>query len=154
GIFYNPHQVAGLVPEAHWFLALWAIGGIVALFGALTFAELGGSLPDAGGWYVYLRTAFNPFIAFLFACVVLFVISTAAIAVMVKICVINMEGLVRGVGPPDSTSAQVAGAVVIVLVTLVTMLGVKAGAGFQNLCMVIKVAAIVAMIVGAWAISA
>lgn len=154
GIFYNPRQVAELVPEEHWFLALWAVGGIVALFGALTFAELGASLPEAGGWYVYLRTAFGPFLAFLFACVVLFVISTGAIAVMARICTDNLHGIVPGIGPSESGSARAAGALVICLVTLVTMLGVKAGAGFQNACMVIKVAAILALVAGAWAITA
>ncbi len=153
GIFYNPRQVAELVPDPHWFLALWAVGGIVALFGALTFAELGASLPEAGGWYVYLRTAFGPFLAFLFACVVLFVISTGAIAVMAEICTANLHGIVPGIGDPGSASAKIAGAIVIALVTLVTMFGVKAGATFQNLCMLIKVAAILALIVGAWAIS-
>jgi APA family basic amino acid/polyamine antiporter len=150
GIFYNPRQVAELVPDPHWFLALWIVGGIVALFGALTFAELGASLPEAGGWYVYLRTAFGPFLAFLFACVVLFVISTGAIAVMAKICTDNLHGIVPGIGPPESDAARVAGALIIAGVTLVTMLGVKAGAGFQNACMVIKVAAILALIIAAW----
>jgi APA family basic amino acid/polyamine antiporter len=154
GIFFNPRQVAALVPDPHWFLALWLVGGIVALFGALTFAELGASLPEAGGWYVFLRTAFGPFLAFLFACVVLFVISTGAIAVMAEICIANLHGIVPGIGPPGSFSARVAGAIVIALVTLVTMMGVKAGAGFQNLCMLIKVAAILALIAGACVIAA
>jgi APA family basic amino acid/polyamine antiporter len=153
GIFYNPRQVAELVPDPQWFLALWIVGGIVALFGALTFAELGASLPEAGGWYVYLRTAFGPFLAFLFACVVLFVISTGAIAVMTKICIDNLHGTVPGIGPPGSDSARIAGALLIALVTLVTMLGVKAGAGFQNACMAVKIAAILALIFGAWAIT-
>lgn len=151
GIFFNARAVAELVPDATWFLALWGVGGIVALFGALTFAELGPSLPEAGGWYVFLRAAFGPFTAFLFACVVLFVISTGAIAVMASICVANLHGIVPGIGAPGSASSMLAGAILIVAVTGVTMLGVKAGATFQNACMVIKIAAIVVLVAAAWA---
>ncbi len=150
GIFFNAQQVAALVPDPTWFLTLWAIGGLVALLGALTFAELGASLPHAGGWYVFLRTAFGPFPAFLFACVVLFVVSTGAIAVMASFCVEQLAGLVPGISQAPSTSANVAGVVVIVGVTCISMLGVKVGATFQNACMLIKLTAIFALVVAAW----
>ena len=43
-----------------WVLAAWLAGGVVALAGALTFAELGTLFPRAGGHYVYLREAYHP----------------------------------------------------------------------------------------------
>lgn len=152
GIFFNPRAIAELVPDPRWFLGVWALGGLVALFGALTFAELGGSFPEHGGWYVFLRSAFGPFTAFLFACVVMFVISTGAIAVMVSICTANCAGIVPGVGPPGSASASATGAAIIVVVTAITLLGVKASASFQNLCMLIKIAAIAALVIGAFCV--
>lgn len=140
GIFYTPHLVAQSVPRPVPFLAMWAIGGLIALNGALTFAELGGTFPKAGGWYVFLREAFGPFVAFLFAWVVLFAISTGAIAVMVHVFVINLPGL--------SSSGQFAvGAATILVVTALAMLGAKAGATVQNGCMLVKLSAIAAMAV-------
>lgn len=150
GIFYNPAQVARFVPDPAWFLAMWAIGGAIALCGAQTFAELGGSFPKAGGWYVFLREAFGPFLAFLFAWIVLGVVSTGAIAVMVQIGVENLAGIVPGIGAPGSASSKVAGALVIALVTGLTMLGAKAGATLQNVCMIAKLVAIGALVVAAW----
>jgi APA family basic amino acid/polyamine antiporter len=140
GIFYTPHAVAESVPRPGPFLAMWAIGGLIALNGALTFAELGGTFPKAGGWYVFLREAFGPFIAFLFAWVVLFTISTGAIAVMVHVFVANLPGLAAPAG-------FAVGAATIVVVTGLAMLGAKAGATVQNLCMLVKLSAIAAMAV-------
>src|SRR5262249_24124186 len=59
GIFFTPQSVAKLLPASGPFFSLWALGGMLALAGALTFAELAASFPQAGGWYVYLREAFG-----------------------------------------------------------------------------------------------
>jgi APA family basic amino acid/polyamine antiporter len=149
GIFYTPHRVAAAVPDTSMFLMLWLVGGLAALAGALTFAELGGTFPREGGWYVFLREAFGPFASFLFAWVVLGVVSTGAIAVMVQIGVANLADLVPAIGAPDSPRSKVAGGLVIAAITALAMGGVKLGALFSNACMVIKLAAIAAMVVGA-----
>ena len=75
GIFFTPQRVAALAGDPRAFLLLWVVGGIVALAGSFTFAELAGSFPREGGWFVYLKEAFGPFPAFLFAWIVLFVVS-------------------------------------------------------------------------------
>ncbi len=138
GIFFTPRQVAQSVPNPTAFLAMWAIGGLIALNGALTFAELGATFPRAGGWYVFLREAFGPFVAYLFAWVVLCVISTGAVAVMARVLVDNLPGL--------SQAARLGvGAAAIVAVTGIAMLGAKAGATLQNVCMLVKLTAIAAM---------
>ena len=59
GIFFKPHEIAEFVPQSGPMIALWVFAGLVALAGALTFAELGGSFPRTGGWYVFLREAFG-----------------------------------------------------------------------------------------------
>ncbi|MCY2961205.1 MAG: amino acid permease [Planctomycetota bacterium] len=150
GIFYNPSRIAAAVPDPGWYLALWVFGAIVAVHAALVFAELGAAFPKAGGWYVFLREAFGPFPAFLFAFVVLGVVATGASAVMMQICVQNLAGLVPGVGPPDTVSGRVAGAGILVAVTALALLGVKAGALLQNACTLVKLAAIAALAAGAW----
>ncbi|MEO6211805.1 MAG: amino acid permease, partial [Gemmatimonadaceae bacterium] len=66
GIFFTPAQVARTLPTGGWVLAIWMIGGFIALAGALTFAELGAMLPDAGGPFVYIRRAFGERAAFVY----------------------------------------------------------------------------------------
>jgi len=58
GIFLTPSIVARALPSPLWILGVWMAGGITALCGALTFAELGSMMPRAGGVYVFLTVAF------------------------------------------------------------------------------------------------
>ncbi|MGW8265088.1 MAG: amino acid permease, partial [Longimicrobiales bacterium] len=55
GIFINPYIVAQRLDSPAWVLAAWVAGGVIAMAGALTFAELGVVYPKAGGHYAYLR---------------------------------------------------------------------------------------------------
>ena len=61
GIFFTPAQVAALAPEPWAYLGLWILGAAVALCGAATFAELGGTFPRQGGWFEFLREIYGPF---------------------------------------------------------------------------------------------
>ena len=65
GILFTPPQVAALVPNPTLFLAIWAVGGALALAGAMAYAELATVRPKAGGEYVYLDAAFGRLAAFL-----------------------------------------------------------------------------------------
>jgi basic amino acid/polyamine antiporter, APA family len=65
GILFTPPQVAASVPHPWWFLATWIAGGLLALAGAMAYAELAALRPRAGGEYVYLRAAFGRLTAFL-----------------------------------------------------------------------------------------
>lgn len=64
GIFIAPGVVAAQLDHPVTFLLLWLIGGLSALFGALSVAELGAMMPRAGGDYPYLRLAYGPGFAF------------------------------------------------------------------------------------------
>ncbi len=64
GILRTPGMVAAELGDAGLILAVWVLGGVYALFGTLAVAELGTMLPQAGGWYVYARRAFGPYIGF------------------------------------------------------------------------------------------
>jgi APA family basic amino acid/polyamine antiporter len=176
GIFFTPSTVAARAPDPTAFLVLWAAGCGIAMIGALTFAELGATFPRDGGWYVFLREAWGPFVAFLFAWVVLFVVSTGATAVMMSFFTDVMRDLLRSgpsnadaaagsavasgaaaqatslIGLPGSASCVALGAAVIVLMTALTMCGVKIGATFQSVCMIVKLAAIAAMVFAGFAL--
>ena len=146
GVFFNPGQVAGLLPHPPAFLAAWLVGGLIALCGAFTFAELGATFPRAGGWFVYLRECHGPLVAFLFAWVVLFVVSTAALAVMADFCLSMLEELAPWVGAAGSPTRAAGSACLLGAVTALALGGAKLGATFQNACMLLKIGACLALL--------
>ena len=80
GIFFTPAETARALPSAGLVFLVWAVGGVVALAGALTYAELGAMMPDAGGAYVYIREGFGRLPAFLYGWMALLSIGTGALA--------------------------------------------------------------------------
>lgn len=82
GIFRAPGEVVQAVPNATLILVVWALGGIIALTGALTLSELGGMFPQAGGVYVFLKEAYGDLAGFLYGWVILLVINTGALAAL------------------------------------------------------------------------
>ena len=68
------------LPDPLLQLGAWVVAALFSLAGALTIAELGAAMPEAGGLYVYLRRAFGPFWGFLYGWSLFAVIQTAAIA--------------------------------------------------------------------------
>ena len=154
GIFFNPSSVAALVPHTGAYLGLWALGGVLALSGALTFAELAASFPHSGGWFVFLREAFGPFPAFLFAWVVLLVISTGACAVIADFSAKQFILLFWSGGDAPSWAPKAIGLVMLLSLTAVAMSGTKNGARFQNVCMALKLIAVLALTVAGLSIAA
>ncbi len=148
GIFFAPQTAARLIPETLPFLLLWIGGGVIAMCGALTFAEWGGSLPKAGGWFVFLAAAFGPFLAFLFAWVILGVVSTGALAVIAAFGASQIAELGIGIGPSGTTSHLLVAAAFILSLTAIVLGGIKLGATVQNVCMLTKLIAILALAVG------
>jgi APA family basic amino acid/polyamine antiporter len=159
GIFFTPSQVATLVPEPLPFFGAWGLGCVVALCGAFTFAEWAATFPHAGGSFVYLREVFGKPIAFLLAWVVLLVISTGAISVMTGFgasMIGDALALPEGsqswrawaqIGPQGSVSHTLVAGAIIVGLTLIALGGAKAGATFQNACMVIKLVLVLVLVV-------
>src|SRR5271157_5838211 len=67
GIFLVPAEMMQAVGSARIVYLAWLVGGLLSFFGALTYAELGAMKPQAGGEYVYVRDAYGPLPAFLYA---------------------------------------------------------------------------------------
>jgi APA family basic amino acid/polyamine antiporter len=141
GIFMNPHVVAGSVHTPALMLAAWAVGGAVALAGALVYAELASRLPEVGGQYAYLREAFHPSVAFLYGWVLLLVVQTGGMA---AVAVTFSSYFLELTHAPvhDWTVAALA----LALLTLINCLGVRAGGTLQSVLMVLKIGAIVALV--------
>src|SRR6188472_4648335 len=80
GIFIVSADITRNVGSAGWLVAVWLITGFMTLTAALSYGELSGMFPKAGGQYVYLKESYNPLIAFLYGWSFFAVIQTATIA--------------------------------------------------------------------------
>src|SRR5438046_3321973 len=66
GIFLVPTRMIQRVGSVEMVFVVWVVGGLLSLFGALTYAELAAAMPEAGGEYVYLREAYGPLWSFIY----------------------------------------------------------------------------------------
>lgn len=146
GIFANPHEVALEVSTPALILGAWVVGGVVALLGALVYAELSARRPEVGGQYAYLREAYHPSVAFLYGWALLLVTQTGGMAAVAVIFGRFFRSL-TGVAWPEWTIALAA----ISALTVINCFGVRAGSGVQSVLMVLKIGAVLALIAsGLW----
>ena len=80
GIFIVSADIARTVGSPGYLLLVWLITGAITITAALSYGELAGMLPHAGGQYVYLREAYNPLMGFLYGWTLFLVIQTGTIA--------------------------------------------------------------------------
>lgn len=138
GIFFTPGQVAQLAGSANAALGLWALGGLIAALGALTFAELSRAYPRAGGQYDVLRDAWGPLAAFLYVFCNLTAIQGGSIAIIAWYCAQNFAEVV-GVALSDTVNL-IAAVALIAGLTLANVWGLQAGAGVQNVTVLARLA--------------
>lgn len=82
GIFRVPQKMTLEVGSPDVVFAVWVVGGLLSLFGALTYAEMAAAMPEAGGEYVYLREAYGPFWGFLYGWTQMWVAKSGSIATL------------------------------------------------------------------------
>lgn len=87
GIFIYPVLIASHLPHPLWFLGIWILGGLIALSGALSSAELGTFFPEAGGDYAYLRNVYGKRWAFLYGFLTFFITFPGSIAIGVGLTI-------------------------------------------------------------------
>lgn len=158
GIFRTPAVVAERVGGTELFVAGWVLGGVLALAGALTYAELAAIFPRTGGIYVYIREAFGRGPAFLFGWAELLVIRPAALG---AIAIVAAEYFWRLLGVEGGTPvaglrmslAQTTAAGFIVMVATVNYRGIQLAAAVQNVSTVLKVAALLGLVALGFALS-
>jgi APA family basic amino acid/polyamine antiporter len=129
GIFLVPHNVAQQVGSVQSLLGVWVLGGVLALAGALSLAELGAALPEAGGVYVYLREAYGKLPAFLYGWGMLLVIESGSVATLAVAFGIYSASLI----PLSSAGEKMAGCAVIALLTVVNIVGAREGSIVQTI---------------------
>src|SRR5690349_25038708 len=142
GIFINPYVVALRVHTPFLILGVWLLGGGLALLGAFIWAELATRLPGAGGQYLYLREAYHPSVAFVYGWVLLLVTQTGGMAAVAVTFALYFRRL-TGVAWSDSAIA----AAVLMGLTAINCFGARAGSNVQSALMLLKVAAIAALVV-------
>src|SRR5665213_3654102 len=101
GIFRTPANVAKAVSSPAIFYAAWIAGGLIALCGALTFAEIGSRMPVTGGYYKIFAYAYHPSIAFAINCIIL--VSNAAS--LAAVALVGSE-YITGILIPNSQKAE------------------------------------------------
>ncbi|HEY8314656.1 MAG TPA: amino acid permease [Candidatus Baltobacteraceae bacterium] len=146
GIFRNPAVVAQRAHSPALIMLCWIVGGVLALIGAFVFAELASRRPENGGLYAYLRDAFGPGIGFIFVWMdfwVMFSGATAASAALFAGYVVPALGI--------NADSRVVAVITLACVTLINVLGVRQGAVWQNILVVLKLGAVAALIFAGFA---
>ena len=163
GVFLKAASMAQAVGTPALVLGAWAAAGVVAILGALCFAELGGLLPHAGGEYVYLRAAYGEVPGFLFACNA-FVLGGAAVAAYGAAVAIFVSDIHRfdvrwyahtlhllgAAYRLEFGVRQLIAVAVIALFAVINCFGVMLGGRVQTVLTAIKVAAVLAIAAGAF----
>ncbi len=134
GIFRVPASVAGRLQEPGPVVIAWVAGGAIALFGALTLAELAAALPRSGGVFAYLLEGFGPLPAFLFGWSELTVIRASALGAISTIFA-EYLGYFLAFTPAQ---VQYVAAAAIVVMGFLNYVGVKSAARFMNLVTALK----------------
>ena len=141
GIFFTPTSVARTAGSPSLAMWIWAAGGLIALLGALTFAELGGMYSRTAGQYEMLRDAYGPLVAFCFSLCNACAIIAGGTAIIAIVCAENISAACAGT-PLSGTAAMLLPAVLLAAVTAANIVGVRYGAAIQNLTVVAKVGAL------------
>lgn len=142
GIFIVPANIAQYVGSPVWLMAVWIVGGIMALFGALTLSELGSMFPQAGGMYVYLREAYGSLISFLFGWTLFLVIDSGTIATL---AVAFSSKYLPHFVQLSSIQSKIVAIALITFLVFVNYIGVRWGAVLQNILTIIKFGALTAI---------
>jgi APA family basic amino acid/polyamine antiporter len=142
GIFRVPAAVAERLHDPGPVLLAWVVGGLVALFGALTLSELAGALPRSGGVFAYILEGFGPLPAFLFGWSELTVIRASALG---AISTIFAEYLGYFIHLTPEQVRWVAAAAIVVVGTI-NYLGVSSAAVLMNLVTIAKYAALAGLV--------
>jgi len=143
GVFLIPSTIAAQLDSLGSVLFVWVVGGVLTLFGALCLAELGSMFPGTGGLCTYLRYAYGPFPAFLYAWALLVMIHTGSIAALG-----NGFGLFAGqVLSLNAIEMKLLSASSILVLTAMSCVGIRSGKLVQNVIAICKITGLAAIIV-------
>ncbi len=161
GIFLVPRAMISQVGSVQMVFLVWVVGGLLSLFGALSYAELGAAMPEAGGEFVYLREAYGPIWGFLYGWTQMWVAKSGSIASMAtgfSYYLANFRPELNGVvgviplplgpggAPLEIRYGQLLAALLILFLAGVNYYGVRLGGGVQVAVTVAKIGLLAAII--------
>ena len=147
GIFKTPSMVAGISGDAGWALVLWVAGALISIAGALCYAELCTAYPNAGGDYHFLQRAFGRELSFMYGWSRATIINTGSIALLAFVFGDYISTLLP-LGPYSSAIWALG---IVVLLTAINLIGIKASSQVQNLLTALEVIGLLAVVVaGFW----
>jgi basic amino acid/polyamine antiporter, APA family len=169
GVFIVAADISRQVQSPGLFFLSWVIGGLMTVIAAISYGELAGMMPKAGGQYVYLREAFGPLFGFLYGWTLFLVIQTGTIAavavafgkflgvfvpgISAKIYLLNF-GTLSALGHPIAltvSSQQIVAIFTVLFLSVLNIFGLRIGKWVQNIFTVLKIAALMGVILlGVW----
>ncbi len=156
GIFIVSADIARNVGSAGLLLVVWIITGFITLTAALSYGELSGMMPKAGGQYIYLREAYNPLVGFLYGWTVFLVIQTGTIAAVavafakftaVVIPWFSEQHILFSLFGRNVSAAQMLAIASIIILTVVNLGGLKEAKIVQNIFTFTKTLALLSIII-------
>ncbi len=169
GIFIVAADVARQVRSPGLFFLTWVISGFMTVIAAVTYGELAGMMPRAGGQYVYLREAFGPLFGFLYGWTLFLVIQTGTVAAVavgfgkflgVFVPWVSAQNLLVNLGNPSLfgrtfaltlSSQQLVAILSLVFLGVINIFGLRVGAWVQNIFTTLKVGALLGLVgLGLW----
>jgi APA family basic amino acid/polyamine antiporter len=162
GIFIVSADITRNVGGAGWLILVWVITGIMTLMAAVSYGELSGMFPKAGGQYVYLKEAYNPFVAFLYGWSLISVIQTGTIAAVgvafskftaYLIPWFSEDNILFTIGRLNFSAAQLLAIFTIFLLTWNNSRGIQGGKLIQRVFTFTKLISLFGLILfGLWAL--
>lgn len=156
GIFIVSTDIVRNVGSAGWLIAVWLITGLMTVMAAVSYGELSGMFPKAGGQYVYLKEAFNPLAGFLYGWSSFTVIQTATIAAVAvafarftafMVPSLGEANILFSIGRLDISAAQILAIALIVFLTYTNTRGIQGGKIIQTTFTTVKLLSIFGLIV-------
>ena len=156
GIFIVSADITRNVGSAGWLIAVWLITGFMTLVAAVSYGELSGMFPKAGGQYVYLKEAYNSFVSFLYGWSLFSVIQTGTIAAVgvafskftaYLIPALSEDNILLDAGFLKISAAQIVSIVLIIFLTWNNTRGIKEGKFIQTLFTSVKLLSLFGLII-------
>lgn len=156
GIFIVSADIVRNVGGAGWLIAVWLITGFMTITAAVSYGELSGMFPKAGGQYVYLKEAYNPLIAFLYGWSFFAVIQTGTIAAVgvafskftaYLVPAVSEDIVLVNLGFVTISPAHLLSIATIILLTYINSRGVEGGKAIQSILTAVKIVSLFGLIV-------
>jgi len=143
GIFRTPAMVASATRRPSLFFIAWAMGGLISLLGALTFAEIGSRFAKPGGYYKVVAENYHSALAFMLNWANVLVVNGAGAAAVSIIGAEYLNPIILPARLQTQLSVQITASVLILILLTINYLGIKTGAWAQNILSLLKIGMII-----------